>query len=91
MLNKILTPVIAITSIPRAVSPTRYYRSEQGFFKYQEPLLETSTSIVTASGPQPGVAQASENLINWDGWPNGNFERDFDWDAVKKTGNIAVH
>ena len=91
MLNKILTPVIAITSIPRAVSPTQYYGSEQGFFKYQEPLLETSTSIVTASGPQPGVAQASENLINWDGWPNGNFEQDFDWDAVKKTGNIAVH
>ena len=53
--------------------------------------METSTSIITASGPQPGVAQASENLINWDGWPNGNFEQDFDWDAVKQTGNIAVH
>jgi len=28
---------------------------------------------------------------DWDGWPNGTFERDFTFEEFEKTGSLSVH
>jgi len=32
-----------------------------------------------------------DNDAGWDGWPDGDFERDFDWDLLKQTNSLQVH
>ena len=87
--------------IMQASVPLLYERTSDGqFIPYtQSPGMPKVNSIIPPLKrdvvPLPAHARDNnptiETNVGWDGWPDGNFEADYAWDAVQSTGNLCVH
>ena len=72
---------------PKTLAPDT--RTSETGAKLEEAMAKPShPPEVPLSKP---VAVPSTVEDSWDGWPDGRFELDYDWDAVNRTGSLWVH
>jgi hypothetical protein len=76
------------------VDPPVKYQPMHHPMPAKQPIFDTSqgnaagtTNEVVASSKD----EAADDGRNWDGWPDGEFERDFSWQEMADTKDLMVH
>jgi hypothetical protein len=93
-----MAPPPQSTAIPLAMmqlpGTQLYVRDSEGNFQpYQNTGMQTAGRQQSASTAkqlsQRGISSGTP--IEWDGWPDSNWERDYSWEEVKATKHLQVH
>ena len=81
------SPIAAVTK----VEPLYKCMPDGKFVLVTQPEL-TLPAIPPLSKSKPEIFNTDiTETEDWDGWPNGPFERDFTLQEFKQTGNLSVH
>jgi len=47
--------------------------------------------VVTTRKQDAAYNAAAENVVEWDGWPDGDWEKDYSWEEVTQTKRLFFH
>lgn len=72
-----------------ALSEVLYRKTADGqFIPYN---LTTHTKSANDASHQVLPQKSESDIVDWDGWPDGGFSRNFTWKEVEATKNLRAH
>ena len=72
-----------------ALSEVLYQKTADGqFIPYN---LTTHTKSANDASHQVLPQKSESDIVDWDGWPDGGFSRNFTWKEVEATKNLRAH
>src|SRR3984957_11525660 len=54
-------------------------------------VLRTITDNISSQSSDGSHTDAEQDAVEWDGWPDGDWEKDFTWKQVEATKHLQVH